>query len=88
MQAQVKRALRLLTSEKADEIIGEAPDEYGLLVRGIDGAHGMFWVMAISNGLNDTPQTRKMAGQSKLAMLTLIHYAYALGVRHGRGDSE
>lgn len=82
-QAQVMKGLALLDSETADEIIGEAPAEYKTLIQAMDGAHGMFFVMATSNGLRNTAEVRKMAGQNKLAMLTLLHFAYALGVQRG-----
>jgi hypothetical protein len=83
-QAKVLDALALLDSETADGIIGEPPPEYGTLIQGMDGAHGMLFIMAASNGMKNNKATRQMAGQNKLAMLTLMHYAFALGVRHGR----
>lgn len=83
-QQKVEAALALLDSETADEIIGEAPEAYQTLIQGMDGAHGMMFVMAVGNGMKNSPQTRKMAGQGKLAMLTLVHYAFALGVKHGK----
>jgi hypothetical protein len=87
MQKKVEAALALLDSETADAIIGEATDEYRTLIQGMDGAHGMMFVMAASSGMKNNAKTRQMAGQSKLAMLTLLHYAFALGVQHGRGDA-
>lgn len=83
MQEKVEKALTLLDSETADEMIGKAPEEYRTLIQGLDGAHGMMWVMAVSNGMEDNEDTRRMAGQGKMAMLTILHYAFALGVRHG-----
>lgn len=88
MQKKVEKALALLDSETADEIIGQAPEEYRILIQAMDGAHGMFWVMAVTNGMEDSEDTRRMAGQGKMAMLTILHYAYALGVKHGMGKSD
>ena len=85
-QKKAEAALALLDSETADAIIGEATEEYGKLIRGMDGAHDMMFVMAVSSGMANNEQTRKMSAQSKLVMLTLLHYAYALGVKQGRGD--
>lgn len=85
-QKQVMTALGLLDQESADSIIGEpAPEEYKALVAGVNGAFQMLWILAASNGLKQKPEVKKMGGQAQLILLTLIHYAFALGVRYGRG---
>lgn len=77
----MEKALALLDSETADALIGKADEEYKALIQGMDGAHDMMFLMAIANGMKNTEEARKMAGQGKLAMVTLVHYAYALGVK-------
>jgi len=87
-RAKVDLALKLLDSETADAIIGSPqPDEYGTLVRGVEGAYLMMWIMAKANGLKTTKATLKMGAQMVTILLTIIHYAYALGLRRGRGGS-
>lgn len=83
-QEKVERALALLDSETADEIIGQADEAYKALIQGMDGAHDMMFLMALTNGMKNTQKVRNMAGQGKLAMVTLVHYAYALGVKKGK----
>ena len=84
-QKRVLEALSLLDSETADALIGAPPDDYKKLIGGMDGAFQMLWTLAISNGLKTKPEVKKMAGQAQIAMLTLLHYAYALGAKHGSG---
>ena len=87
--AKSQAALALLDSETADEIIGSPPpEEYDILIQGVDGTFKMLWAMARGNGLRITPKTTKMGGQALMVLSTLVHYAFALGVRYGRGESE
>lgn len=87
--AKVELALGLLTSESADEIIGAPqPDEYGVLVRGVQGAYHMLWMMAKGNGMRQTEVTLKMGAQALSILLTIVHYAYALGLRRGRDECD
>lgn len=86
-QKKAERALALMDSETADAIIGEQTPAYRTLIQGMDGAHNMMFVMAISNGMDNNGQTRALAGQGKLMMLTLVHYAYALGIKRGREEA-
>ena len=80
-----EQALDLLDSETADGIIGSLPpDEYGVLIRGVRAAYTMLWMMAKGNGMRQTKATLKMGAQALTILLTIVHYAYALGVRRGR----
>jgi len=82
---QVELALKLLDSETADGIIGEPePEEHKILVQGVKGAYRMLWAMARGNGMRQTTQTLRMGAQALLMLATIVHYAYALGVRRGR----
>ena len=84
-QQQVEQALALLDTETADQLIGQPPpEEYSTLIQGLNGAYQMLWTMAASNGLKQTPAVCKMGGQAQLTMLTLLHYAYALGLQAGQ----
>lgn len=88
-RAQVDQALKLLDSETADAIIGSPqPDEYGALVQGVRGAYLMLWMMAKGNGLRENKLTLKMGAQALTILLTIVHYAYALGLRRGRGARD
>ena len=84
MRAEVDLALKLCDSETADGIIGEEPEEHKVLVQGIKSAYRMLWAMARGNGMRQTPQTLRMGAQSLLIMATIVHYAYALGIKRGR----
>ena len=84
-RAQVERTLKLCDSEMADALIGSPqPDEYGTLVRGTRAAYTMLWMLARSNGMRETQATLKMGAQAMTILLTIVHYAYALGIRRGR----
>jgi len=83
-EKDVQAALGLLDSEGADEIIGTPGDEYQALIRGTQGAYQMLWSMALGNGMRRSKGTLKMGAQALTILLTLVHYAYALGVRAGR----
>ena len=84
-RAQVEEALQLCDSETADEIVGSPnPDEYGVLVRGVRAGYQMLWMMAVSNGMKKNTATLKMGAQMLSILLTIVHYAFALGVRRGR----
>lgn len=88
-QNKSERALKLLDSETADAIIGEPPpDEHGVLLRGVTGIYQMLWAMAARNGLRQNAETQRMGSQALLVMTTIVHYAYALGVRRGRENPD
>jgi len=81
----VEQALGLCDSETADAIIGSPPlEEYGTLVRGIKAAYLMLWMMARGNGMRQTNAALTMGAQAMLMMATIVHYAYALGIKRGR----
>lgn len=83
-RAQVQQALALCDSETADDIIGSPqPEEYGILVKGVNAVYRMLWIMARSNGLRQNNATLKMGAQAMLMLATIVHYAYALGIRRG-----
>lgn len=88
--ATVKAALALCDSDQADALIknGEAggPAEHGSLLRAGQALYSMVWAMAKGAGMRETVETRRMGAQGLAMLETLIHYAYALGVRRGRGD--
>jgi len=85
-RAQVERTLKLCDSETADALIGSPqPDEYGTLIRGVRAAYTMLWMLARSNGMRETKNTLKMGAQAMTILLTIVHYAYALGIKRGRG---
>lgn len=84
MRTEVDLALKLCDSETADGIIGEEPEEYKILVQGIKSAYRMHWAMARDNGMRQTPQILRMGAQSLLILSTIVHYAYALGIKRGR----
>jgi hypothetical protein len=84
-RAQVERTLKLCDSETADALIGSPqPDEYGTLVRGTRAAYIMLWMLARTNGMEETQVTLKMGAQALTILLTIVHYAYALGLKRGR----
>lgn len=89
MQSEVQKALDLLDSEGADALIsnatssGQEPDEHKVLLNATKSLMGMVWALAKGNGMRETPQVMKMGAQALVTMMTLVHYAYALGVRKG-----
>ena len=87
LQEQVQKALALCDQETADGLIGAPqPDEYGTLVRGVQGVYHMLWMMAKGNGMKETKASLKMGAQAMVMLLQLVHYAYALVIRQGKGQ--
>jgi len=87
-RARVEQALALCDSETADGIIGTPPpEEYGVLVQGVKAVYHMLWMMAKANGLKQNPTTFRMGAQAMLMLATIVHYAYALGIKRGRAGS-
>jgi hypothetical protein len=83
-RAEVEQALKLCDSETADGIIGSPPpEEYGVLIRGVKAAYQMLWMMGKANGLKQNQTTFRMGAQVMLMLVTIVHYAYALGIRRG-----
>jgi hypothetical protein len=87
LEAQTERiqyVLALLTSEQAVEIIGEQTPEYRKLVEGAESL-GVLWSALVRSGDTFTDDEKlKQAAQAQMVLLTLVHYTYALGIRHGR----
>lgn len=87
---QIEEALQLLDQETADEIIahdgGQAGEEHKTLVQGVRGACAMMWAMFKMHGLRQNKASLKAGAQGMAMLLTIVHYAYALGIRRGRGD--
>ena len=88
IRAEVEMALGLCDSETANALIGDPqPDEYGTLIRGVRSTYQMLWMMVKGSGFKDTPNSIRMGAQALTMLLTIVHYAYALGIKHGR-ESE
>jgi len=84
-RAQVERTLKLCDSETADVLIGSPqPDEYGTLIRGTRAAYTMLWMLARRQRDEGDKVTLKMGAQAMTILLTIVHYAYALGLKRGR----
>ena len=89
LAARVKKALGLLDSETADGIIGMPPgDEYDALIQGAAALLGMEWALMKSHGMVESPESLRGGNQTLLMMTTIVHYAYALGLKRGRWESE
>ena len=81
---QAQAALKLLDQETADGIIGERSPEYDTLIQGANAVMAMAWAVNKTHGLRQTPASLKAGAQTLGMVLTLVHYAYALGIRRGR----
>lgn len=86
MEAEAQMALGLLDSETADQIIGEQHEDYQALIKGTRSAMTMLWMLMKSFGVKENQKSLKGFSQAMMIMLTLVHYAYALGIRRGRDD--
>lgn len=88
LTAQVESALRLLTSNDADAIIGERSPEYDLLIQGVQALQGLTWALAKGNGMRETATVLRAGAQGLATLCTIVHYAYALGIRRGMQRSS
>lgn len=86
LEAEVQDGLGLIDSDTADAIIGEADEGYQALITAARSAMTMLWAMMKAFGVKENPKTLKSFSQAMVVMLTLVHYAYALGMR--RSDVE
>ena len=86
LAGEVQAALGLLDGETADELIGEPDEAYGALVKGVRAAVAMEWSAAKMHGLHQTSDMLRYGAQTLTILLTLVHYAYALGMRRGREE--
>jgi hypothetical protein len=88
MTAEVERALSLLDSKMADDIIGEPFENYGVLIKATRSAMTMLWAMMKTFGLAQSDKSLRQFSQAMIVILTLVHYAYALGVKRGREEGD
>lgn len=86
LYVKVEEALSLLDSETADELVGEPDASYRALVQGVQAAVAMEWSAAKMHGLHQTSDMLRYGAQTLTILLTLVHYAYALGMRRGREE--
>ena len=84
--AKVQAALKLLDSEKADQIIGKPEGEYKMLIQGTQAAMSLIWAVNKTHGLRQNPASLKANAQAMAMVLTLVHYAYAFGIERGRKE--
>jgi len=92
---QAEEALQLLDQETPDGIIGQADfgelsrtgEEHKALVQGVRGVYAMLWAMFKMHGLRQNKASLKAGAQGMAMLLTIVHYAYALGMRRGRAES-
>lgn len=88
LTAEVKAAQALLKPEEADAIIGEESDEHRALLAGIRALMALNWAAMQQRGLRPTPGATEDAGKTLIMAVTLVHEAYALGVRRGREEGR
>ena len=86
--AAITAALTLLTPDEADAIIGEPGDEYRALIQAAEAVPQLLWALALKNGVRKKQSVLEMWAQGQMMLLQLVHDAYALGVRRGRGEGE
>jgi hypothetical protein len=88
LTSRIERALKLLDSETADAIIEKPGEEYAALVQGMEALNTMEWMVMKQSGLRETPRSLRQKAKGMTMALTMVHYAYALGVRRGRESNE
>ena len=86
LSAQVQEALALLDTETADQIIGEQRPEYQTLIQAAQAIMAMNWSAMKSCGVRQNQESLRYSAQTSVVVLDLVHKAYALGIREGRGD--
>ena len=86
--AAITAALTILLPDEADALIGEAGDEYRALIQGAEAVPQLLWALAVKNGVRKKQSVLKMWTQGQMMLLQLVHDAYALGVRRGRGEGQ
>lgn len=84
--AAITAALSLIDHDEADAIIGEPGDEYRALVQGAEAVPQLLWALAVKNGIRKKKWVLEAWTQGQMMLLQLVHDAYALGVRRGRGE--
>jgi hypothetical protein len=88
LTAEIKAAQALLSPEEADAIIGEESDEHRALLAGIRALMSLSWAAMQQRGLRPTPAATQDAGKALIMAVSLVHEAYALGVRRGREEGR
>jgi len=86
--AAITAALTIISPDEADAIIGEAGDEYRALIQAAEAVPQLLWALAVKNGVRKKRRVLEMWTQGQMMLLQLVHDAYALGVRRGRGERE
>ena len=87
INADIEMALKLLTSEAAEEIIGDAPpDEFGLLIKGGKGMVALLWAGMQQCGARKNRKSLDYVAKAVIVLAQIINYAYALGLRRGREE--
>lgn len=86
LNAQVQAGLKVMTMEQADAIIGEPEAEYNLLGKAVAPLHRMLISLAYNNGMRESDKVKQGWAQHIVLVATLVHYAYALGIRRGRRE--
>jgi len=85
VNTMIQKALDLIATEEADKVIGSPPpDEYKPIIQGVQAIMGLNWSIMRQHGLRQTKRSLDLAAKSMTMMLSLVHYAYALGIREGR----
>ncbi len=85
LKARVTKAQALLDSATADGIIGQpAPEDWTTLQDGTSALLALNWALMKSHGMKESPEATRGGNQMLIMMATLMHYAYALGLRRGR----
>jgi len=84
---RLQKALRLVAPEEADRIIGESTPVLKALHRGAESLAMMNWWMLKGSGEVEESGLLEMQAQSQAVLLQLVHNAFALGVKAGRGES-
>ena len=87
LDAKVRAALGVMTQEEADAIIGEPEAEYTLLDKAVTPLHHIWLRLAYNHGLQKSDTVLNGLAKHLVLVATLIHYAYALGIRRGRRES-
>lgn len=78
-------ALDLIPGAEADALIGAPPPrDYQVLIKAMDACGQASFMLAITLGMRRTAKAKKQFAQTGIVLLQLMHFAYALGVKHGR----
>ena len=84
LRTKVEAGLSLFTTDESDATIGEQTDEYRALIQAGEALVTMLWMVAKANGAKDTKSALVMMAQGETMLLTLLHNAFAAGIRMER----